>query len=173
MNNQIQEFISNKNLAVIGASRSGNKFGNLAAKELVKRGYSVYLIHPDTEIIDGIKTYSNLSKVKNLVNTLWVNVPPEKGKEILIEAASLGIKKIWLQQGAESQDLLDSGIKLNLDLIYKKCILMYAEPVGSFHKVHQILWKIFGHCHDTKSIFQSFLHFHMIQLIQLSHYYDR
>jgi len=39
MDQSIHDFIECKRLAVIGASRKGNKFGNMASKELRERGY--------------------------------------------------------------------------------------------------------------------------------------
>jgi predicted CoA-binding protein len=144
MDQNVVEFIEKKKIAVIGASRSGKKFGNSAAKELMNRGYEVFFIHPNTDTIDGHPTYPNLRAVQDLVETLWVSVHPSQVSEILQEAAKVGLKKIWLQQGAESPDLLVLGQQLDLNIITGKCILMYAEPVRSFHKFHQLIWKWIG-----------------------------
>ncbi len=140
----IQDFIEKKKLAVIGASRKGNKFGNSAARELQERGYEVFYVHPDADEIDGQSTYPNLEAVKEKAESVWVNVPSERGEAVLREAAAAGLKKVWLQQGASSPELLDLGKELGLELVSGKCILMYAEPVGSFHKFHQVIWKMIG-----------------------------
>ena len=44
MNTQIQKFISGKRVAILGASRTNDKykFGNMAAAELKRRGYEVH-----------------------------------------------------------------------------------------------------------------------------------
>jgi len=144
MDQNIQEFIKRKKIAVIGASRSGKKFGNSAAKELRKRGYDVYYVHPDADEIDGQPTYPDLKAVRGLAETVWINVPSKQGPDLLREAAAVGMNKVWLQQGAESPDLLALGNQLGLEIISGKCILMYAEPVGSFHKFHQLIWKWIG-----------------------------
>jgi predicted CoA-binding protein len=39
MDPQIESFIGSKRIAVVGFSRSEKKFGNIAGKELIKRGY--------------------------------------------------------------------------------------------------------------------------------------
>jgi predicted CoA-binding protein len=144
MNQKIQEFVERKEVAVIGASRNGNKFGNAAAKELQNRGYDVYYIHPEADEIDGSPVYPTIDSVKNLVDTLLVSVSANQGMEILREAADAGLTKIWLQQGAGSPELLAYGEELGLEIISGKCILMYAEPVRSFHKFHQLIWKWIG-----------------------------
>ncbi len=48
MNTYIQEFISGKRIALAGASRTNDKckFGSMAAAELKRRGYEIYLGHP-------------------------------------------------------------------------------------------------------------------------------
>jgi len=144
MNQNIEGFLNVKKIAVVGASRKGNKFGNLAAKELVKRGYEVFYVHPETAEIDGQNTYPNLAELGDLVDMVWVNVPAEKGSTVLQEAAAAGLEKIWLQQGADSPGLNALGRELGLTIISGKCILMYAEPVRSYHKFHQLIWKLFG-----------------------------
>jgi len=40
-------------LALVGLSRSGKKFGNVACRELKAKGYRVYPIHPSADVIDG------------------------------------------------------------------------------------------------------------------------
>ena len=144
MNQTIQNFIDNKKIAVVGASRSGNKFGNSAARELKERGYEVFYVHPEAEEIDGEPTYPNLEAVKDLVEMVWVNVPANSGEAVLREAAATGLTKVWVQQGGDSPELLALGEELGLEIVSKKCILMYAEPVRSFHKFHQLIWKWIG-----------------------------
>ena len=144
MEQNIQDFITRKKVAVVGASRDGKKFGNAAAKELQERGYEVLYIHPDAKEIDGQTTYPNLEAVKDQAETVWVNVPASNGESVLRDAAAAGLTKVWLQQGADSPELLALGEDLGLELVAKKCLLMYAEPVRSFHKFHQVIWKLIG-----------------------------
>lgn len=144
MDQNIQAFIKHKNMAVVGASRQGNKFGNTAGKELQERGYQVFYIHPEANEINGQPTFPDLNTIKEEVETVWICVQPEKGEAILRQAADAGISKVWLQMGGESPELEKLADKLDLDLVAGKCILMYAEPVRSFHKFHQVIWKMVG-----------------------------
>lgn len=145
MDQAIQDFIEMKRIAIVGASSKSNmKFGNSAAKELVERGYEVVYVHPEADQIDGQPCYPNLEAVKDKADVVWVCIPPEGGEAVLNEAAAAGFKNVWLQQGASTPDLKTYGENLELDLVTGKCILMYAEPVGSFHKFHQVIWKVIG-----------------------------
>ena len=49
----IADFVAQHKLAVVGVSRSGKTFGNLAFKELKARRYRLFLVHPSAEMIDG------------------------------------------------------------------------------------------------------------------------
>ena len=144
MDQNIQNFIEKKQIAIVGASRSGKKFGNMAAKELKERGYEIFYVHPEISEIDGEPAYPNLEAVKNRVEAVWIGIPSEHGKPVLHQAANLGLKHVWLQQGADSPELINLGSELGLELVAGKCILMYAEPVGSYHKFHQVIWKLVG-----------------------------
>lgn len=144
MEETIQTFIEHKKIAVVGASRGGKKFGNAAAKELEERGYEVFYIHPEANEIDGHPTYPNLAAIKDKAECVLVSIPSEHARGVLREAAATGLTEVWLQQGIDSSELEKLGSELGLDLITGKCILMYAEPVRSFHKFHQAVWKLIG-----------------------------
>jgi predicted CoA-binding protein len=144
MEQAVQDFIDGKRIALVGMSRGGKKFGNMAYKELKERGYQVYPVHPEAEQIDGENCYKNLASLPESVDGVLVVVPPERSSQVMRDAAEAGIRNVWLQQGAESPEVLALGEELDLNLVSKKCILMYAEPVGSVHGVHRFFVKLFG-----------------------------
>lgn len=144
MNQAIQDFISGKRIAVIGASRGGKKFGNAAAKELAARGYQVVLVHPSAERIDDFQCYPSLDAVRDKVDGVFVCVPSLQAETVLRRAAELGLRNVWLQQGAETPELIALGKELDLNLVAGKCVLMYAPPVRSFHGWHRGLMRLVG-----------------------------
>ena len=144
MDKVIETFVQGKRLAVVGVSRSGKKFGNIASKELKERGYQLYLIHPEAQQIDGEPCYPSLSAVQDKVDGVLVSVPPKQALNVLKEAAAVGVKNIWLQQGSESSEVLVQAKQLGLSVISGKCILMYAPPIRSFHGFHRFVMKLIG-----------------------------
>jgi predicted CoA-binding protein len=144
MDQPIQDFVNNKRIAIFGASRSGKKFGNLAAKELSERGYQVSLVHPEAQTIDGQTCYPNLASLQGKIDSVFISVPANNVEPIFQQASELGIKNVWLQQNAETPSLIAKGRELGLNLVYGKCILMYAPPVKSFHGFHRWVMKLFG-----------------------------
>jgi hypothetical protein len=144
MDQAIEDFINNKNIAVVGVSRNASKFGNLAYKELKERGYQVYAVNPALKEFQGEPCYPDLSALQGKVDGVLLTVHPDQGLAVLEEASRVGIKNIWVQQQADSPALLESGRQLGLNLISGKCILMYAPPVRSFHKFHRVINQVFG-----------------------------
>ena len=131
MNPLINDFVSSKRIAIVGMSRSGKKFGNMACKELKTKGYEIFPVHSEAQEIDGIPCYPDLKSLRGKVDGVWISVQPQKVNAILEDAAEIGLKNIWLQQGAWSAEVQKTIDRLNLPVVSKKCIMMYAQPVKS------------------------------------------
>jgi uncharacterized protein len=144
MNPLIDDFVSSKKIAVVGMSRSGKKFGNMASKELKIKGYEIYPVHPEAKEIDGMSCYPDLKSLSGIVDAVWISIPPKNVSPVLEEAAQIGLKNIWLQQGAWSKEVQQTIDELKLPVVSKKCIMMYAPPVKSVHKFHRTIVGIFG-----------------------------
>lgn len=144
MNRAIVDFINCKRIAIVGASRTGGKFGNISSKELKARGYEVYLIHPEAQEIDGERCYPNLESLRGIVECVFISVSPQKAGDVLREAVNAGITKIWLQRGAQSPDTIALADELGITPVTDKCILMYAQPVRGFHHFHRVVNQVFG-----------------------------
>jgi hypothetical protein len=144
MNQIIEDFISGKHIALVGASQDPKKFGNSLFTELKGRGYQVELVHPTVKEIAGQPCYPNLAALSGKVDSVVVCVKPTLVEDVLRQAAQAGIKKVWLQQGAESTAALRLAGELGLSLVSGKCILMYAPPVKSFHGFHRFFVKLTG-----------------------------
>lgn len=144
MNPLIDDFVNSRRIAIVGMSRSGKKFGNMAAKELKSKGYEIYPVHPEAAEIDGFTCSPDLHSLTGKVDGVWISIPPKNVPPVLEEAAEIGLKNIWLQQGAWSAEVQQTIDRLNLPVVSKKCIMMYAPPVKSVHKFHRTIKGIFG-----------------------------
>jgi hypothetical protein len=139
----IDEFVSQPALALMGMSRSGKKFGNFAYRELVSKGYRVYPIHPDVKAIHGVRCYSDFEDLPERIGGALVVLPPAKALSAIRKAAAAGIRRVWLQQGSESPDVIKACQELGIDAISGECLLMFTRPT-SYHKVHRWLWGLLG-----------------------------
>jgi len=141
---QVDNFISAKNLAVVGVSRTKRKFGNMAWKELKKKGYSLYPIHYELKEFDGTPCYANLKNIRAQVDGALIVVSPSQTGKVVRDANDAGIKQVWMQQGSESDEALKFCRENNISAIHGECILMFAEPVGFGHNLHRWIWKLLG-----------------------------
>jgi len=144
MNQAIKDFVSSNRVAVVGVSRHKQKFGSSIYTELKGRGYQVFAVNPAAEEIQGDKCYPNLAAIKGQVDRAVVCIKPKLVEPVLREAAAIGLKNIWLQWGADTPETVKLGQELGLNVVAGKCILMYAEPVRSFHSFHRFFMKLFG-----------------------------
>jgi len=51
----VEDFIAQKNIAVVGVSRKKSKFGNYIYKELKKKDYQIFAVNPNLEFAEGDK----------------------------------------------------------------------------------------------------------------------
>lgn len=145
MNQAIQDFIQARRIAIVGVSRTAEKFGYAAFVELRRRGYEVFIVHPEAKEIAGTPCYPNLSALQGQVDGALVCVPPDQAEGVVREAVQIGLKNIWLQSGVETPELVALAQNLGVTPVAGKCILMYAPPVRGFHGLHRGFVKLFGH----------------------------
>ena len=145
----IREFVSCHCIAVVGASKTGKKFGNVIVRDLRKAGYDVLAVHPDAERIEDQPAFSSLAALPRLADGIVICVAPAKVPAVLREAAAQGIRRVWLQQGAESPEATALAAELGLSVAYKACVLMYMRPVRSYHLWHRGFMKLAGRLEPT------------------------
>ena len=140
----INNFTSQKNIAVAGVSRKKQKFGNAIYKELTKRGYNVYPVNPNLEEYEGQTCYKDISSMPEKVTGIVINTKPETTKKLIREAKAKGIKNIWLQQGSADKETITEVAASDSNIITRECIMMYGESVKGIHGFHRWLKKSFG-----------------------------
>jgi predicted CoA-binding protein len=140
----VADFVSQRKLAVVGVSRQGKKFGNMAFRELKAKGYKLLPVHPHAETIEGERCYPNLAALPERVGGVLVVVPPAETEKVVREAAAAGIKRVWMQQGAESPAAIKFCQENGLSAVHGECILMFTEPAAWFHRAHRWVWKVLG-----------------------------
>ncbi len=140
----IDDFLAQRKLALVGMSRGGRKFGNAVYKELSSKGYEIFPVHPQADLIDGRRCWPDLRSLPPDVGGLIIVVPPAQTVKMVAEAKDAGIHRVWMQQGSQSTAAVAFCEENGLSVIQRECILMHAEPVVSVHRVHRWLWRLFG-----------------------------
>lgn len=133
-----------RSIAVVGVSGNKNKFGSAAFLELKKRGYDVYPVHSSLDTFDNTKCYRSLGDLPLVPDCVLVTVKPDAAPEVVRQAAAKRVRKVWFQQGANFTAAIAAAEKADLEIVSRRCILMYAEPVTGFHGFHRFLNRLFG-----------------------------
>ena len=144
MNGAIEALLAEPRLALVGASRKGKKFGNYVLTTLRHKGYQIVPVHPHSDTIDGERCYSTLKSLPMEVGGVILVVPPVQTEKLVREAAAIGIRRVWMQQGAESDDAIRFCEANGISVVHGECILMFARPVDSFHRLHRWICGVFG-----------------------------
>jgi uncharacterized protein len=144
MKEEIREFVSTRRFAVVGVSRDGKKFGNTIYRELKSRGYEVYGVNPSIVEVDGDKCFASVTELSGKADAAIICTNPDKVESILRKMSEAGMHQVWLQQGAETTHAVRTAMDLGMNVVAGKCILMYAEPVDSFHAFHRYFVRLFG-----------------------------
>ena len=139
---QINQFLDNQPIALVGVSRNPKKFGYTAYKELKEKGMKIIPVNPETDEIMGEKTYRTVSTLPPEVRGIIVMTKKDKTASVVKEAVAKGIKEIWIQQMADSKEAISELKGSDINLITGECILMHYKP-HSIHKFHGNLKKFF------------------------------
>lgn len=124
MKELINEFMSQKRFAVVGATDNPQKYGNQIVKNLKKRGYEVYPINPKLNELEGLKCYATLVDIPVKVEVVDFVVPPGVTEEILKQCKELGLDRIWLQPGSESETAIAFCHDNNLKVVHSVCVMV-------------------------------------------------
>ncbi len=136
------EFIESKTVAIAGVSRERKKFGNYVFRKLKEKGYEVLPLNPNAVEIDGTPCYADISALPVEVSHLIVMTPKVQTFQVVEAAVNKGIKNIWVQQSSETKEVMDYANGKDNNFIFKKCIMMYAQPKG-MHKFHRFMNDLF------------------------------
>ena len=118
-------------IAIIGASRSRQKYGNKAVRAYVSQGYRVFPIHPREQTVEGLQAYPSVRDVPVALDRASLYVPPEVGLQLLPDLAEKKIGEIWLNPGSESPELLARARALGLNVVEGCSILDIGVHPGT------------------------------------------
>ena len=143
----IEKFVSDKNIALIGVSATKQKFGNALLHELMKKGYTVFPVHPSLTEVEGIKCFPDVKTLPENVTNLVVVVNPLATELIIPQLKDSSIKRIWMHRGigkgSGSATAIESCKETGIEVVYGFCPMMFFSPSG-IHSFHFWMRKKFG-----------------------------
>ncbi len=112
-----------KSVAIIGASRERSKYGNKAVRALRQQGYEVYPVNPTETEVEGLPVFKSIRDVPVRPEIISVYVQPAVLLKLLPDIAARGCDELWVNPGAESDEVLVEARRLGLNVIQACSIL--------------------------------------------------
>ncbi|WP_431087981.1 CoA-binding protein [Paenibacillus sp. 8b26] len=112
------------NIAVVGLSDKSDRTSYMVSYAMQKRGYRIIPVNPAVagQKILGETCYASLEEVPEPVELVNVFRRSEYCAEVAREAAAIGAKVLWLQQGIISQEAADIAQEHGMTVIMDRCI---------------------------------------------------
>jgi len=127
MEKLIQEFINQRVWAVVGASQNPRKYGHKIFRDLRAAGYIVYGVNPKGGEIEGQRLYPSLADLPERPDVVDIVVPPKVTEEIVRQCAELGLNRVWMQPGAESEEAIAFCHKHNIKVVHHTCAMLHKQ----------------------------------------------
>src|SRR5215211_2711843 len=121
-----------KTVAVIGASSDRKKFGNKALRAFRAQGYTVVPINPNEREVEGLRTYRSVVDVPGAIDMATVYVQPDVVMTLLDDLERKAIGEIWVNPGAESDELMAEARRRKLNMIYACSIVGIGQSPWQF-----------------------------------------
>ena len=121
----IDDFLAGRVFAVVGASRDRSKYGNKVLRCYMQNDLIAWPVHPRESEVEGAECFPDLSSLPEPVHGVSIITPPQVTEAVVEEAAKLGIRRIWIQPGAESDAAMERAREHGMSLIAEgPCILV-------------------------------------------------
>jgi len=121
-----------KVVAVIGASSNRGKFGNKALRAFERQGYTVIPINPNEPDVEGHRTYASVLDVPGTIDLATVYVPGSVGVKVVEELARKGVPEVWLNPGADDDEVVERARELGLKTIQACSIIGIGESPARY-----------------------------------------
>ncbi|HMF12637.1 MAG TPA: CoA-binding protein [Gemmataceae bacterium] len=120
--------MSRLTIAVVGASKDRRKFGNRAVRAYARQDWDVYPVNPHEASIEGWRVYRSIDEIPiERLDRVSLYVPPEVGMQLVEGIARRQPRELWLNPGAESQELIARAQALGLDVVVACSIVDIGE----------------------------------------------
>jgi predicted CoA-binding protein len=114
-------------IAVVGATDNPRKYGNRIYLDLKDKGFRVYPVNATRATVDGDPVFATLAELPETPDIVNFVVPPTRTLRVLEQAKDLGFTTVWVQPGAENEDVMDYLEEHDFDYLANACIMVRAR----------------------------------------------
>ena len=117
-------------VAVIGANDNPDKYGGRIYRDLKNKGFTVYPINPNRDVVDGDPTFASLADLPEPPAIVNFVVTPVRTLRILEQCKELGLMNAWIQPGAESPEVVEYLEAEGFNFLVNSCIMVRSHAVA-------------------------------------------
>lgn len=133
-------FLAQKRVAVTGVSRSPKSHGaNIVYERFKERGYAVFAVNPNTDVVEGDPAYPDLRAIPGGVDAVVIATAPAHAEATVREAIDLGITHVWMHRSVDAGSVDPAAVALGrahgITVIDGGCPLMYGPTADTGHKI--------------------------------------
>jgi uncharacterized protein len=115
------------NVAVIGASRDREKFGNKAVRAYHAHGHRVFPVNLREKEIEGLPAYRSVMDIPAKLDVVLVYVPPAATLRLLPDLVKIAPKQLFLNPGSEDDAVVARAEALGLEPILACSIIAIGD----------------------------------------------
>lgn len=124
MEDLILQFIDQRVWAVVGASTDPAKFGNRVFRSLRDAGYTVFGVNARGGTLEGQQLYRSLADLPQTPAVVDTVVPPAVTEQVVQQCAALGITRVWMQPGSESEAAIAYCEEHSIQVVHHACAMV-------------------------------------------------
>lgn len=124
MEDLIKAFLQQRHFAVAGSFRNPSKVAYRILGQLRQHGYIAYPVNPKLKEVDGVPCYQSVKDIPASVEVVDIVTPPAATEQIVKECKEKGIRKVWLQPGAESEVVITFCNENGIEVVFDRCIMI-------------------------------------------------
>ena len=125
------DFLNKRNkIAIVGVSANQKKWGFKIYEELKSSGFRVYSINPKHKRIGSDTCYPNLEALPEIPDVVITIVPSNVTEQVVKQCRKLGIKRVWMQPGSESEKAIKFCKHNNIEIMHDACFVANGLKIG-------------------------------------------
>lgn len=117
-------------LAIVGATDHPTKYGGIIYRDMKAKGFPVFAVNPHRDTVDGDPCWARVSDLPEQPTIVVLVVPAKRGLEVLEDCVEAGIRNIWIQPGAFSDDLRHALEAGDFEWIAEACVMVRARTAA-------------------------------------------
>jgi predicted CoA-binding protein len=109
-------------IAVVGASRDPGKSAHSVPRQMQLHGWRIIPVNPFANELFGERVYRTLADIPEPVDIVDVFRPSDQAAAVAAQAAAIGAKALWLQQGISSVEARGIAEAAGMDFVEDLCM---------------------------------------------------